>query len=47
MNEKDDKIGERFNRLTILEVIREKDKSAVAKCLCDCGNIKLINFIKN
>lgn len=44
MSKKDDKIGERFNRLTILEVIREKDKSAVAKCLCDCGNIKLINF---
>lgn len=39
----------KFGRLTVLSVVREKGKKAVAICACDCGNMKSITFahIKN
>lgn len=34
---KSDETGKKFNRLTIIEIIRDDGKRATAKCLCDCG----------
>lgn len=40
-------IGEKFNRLTVLELVEKpkdsKSRSAYWKCLCDCGNIRIVN----
>lgn len=35
-------IGEKFNRLTILELIATKGQETSYKCLCDCGNITTV-----
>lgn len=34
-------VGEKYHRLTVLEIFRENKKTK-AKCKCDCGNIKYI-----
>ncbi len=33
-------IGQRFNKLTILEEVAARSKGRVFRCRCDCGNIK-------
>ena len=35
---KDDMIGKKFNRLTVIEKIGIKKRKSIYKCLCDCGN---------
>lgn len=37
-------IGKTYNRLTVISVSKEKGKNAVAKCQCECGNIKEIQL---
>lgn len=32
------KIGERYNHLTVLEFIEVRNKEAIFRCQCDCGN---------
>lgn len=34
-------IGQKFNKLTVLEVIYETGKRTYLKCLCDCGKEKI------
>ena len=36
-------VGQKYNRLLILEKLPKKDKNQYYKCKCDCGNIKIIN----
>lgn len=38
-------IGKKFGRLTVLEECKERDKhnKIMYKCVCDCGNISIIN----
>ena len=39
-----DLTGEKFNKLTVISLEgRDKRKNALWKCLCDCGNFKLVN----
>lgn len=33
-----DETGRKYNRLTIIEIIREKGCRAKCRCICDCGN---------
>lgn len=43
----EDYIGKKFNRLTILRVFIDNTKThptKYAECVCDCGNVKAINF---
>lgn len=35
--------GQRFGRLTVVEIVGRKDRSVVWRCKCDCGNIKDIS----
>ena len=37
-------VNQKYNHLTILEIYRNSNKKPIAKCLCDCGNIKDINL---
>lgn len=37
-----DRIGQKFNRLTILDIVGRKNRTAVALCQCDCGKRKQI-----
>ena len=30
-------IGQKFNRLSVLEIIKVKNRHTLAKCICDCG----------
>lgn len=43
-NTKPCKIGERYNNLTVLEECKERDKygSVQYKCICDCGNLRIV-----
>jgi len=34
----------KYNRLTLIEEIRSKSKIRQFKCLCDCGNYKIVNL---
>lgn len=36
-------IGQRFERLTVIEFASVKNKGTYWKCLCDCGNEKIIS----
>lgn len=42
MGFKYDLTGKKFNRLLVLEYAYSKNKSSYWKCLCDCGNEKII-----
>lgn len=37
-----DRIGQKFNRLTILAITGRRGEAAIALCQCDCGNQKQI-----
>lgn len=39
-----EEIGKKYNRLTIISVSKKKGKNAIAKCECECGNIKEIQL---
>ena len=35
--------GQKFNRLLVIEFAGRKNEMAIWKCLCDCGNIKIVS----
>lgn len=37
-------IGQKFGKLTIINILRDKDNKPLAHCLCECGDEKDINF---
>lgn len=39
-------LNKKFGRLTVLEIIKEKNKNAKYKCRCDCGN-EIITYYNN
>jgi hypothetical protein len=39
-----DETGRKYNRLTIIEIIREKGCRAKCRCICDCGNENTLRF---
>lgn len=45
LTNKDNMIGQKFNRLTVLEEISERNSSnkKLVKCICECGTVK--NYI--
>jgi len=44
MGRKIDLLGQRFNRLIVLEEAgRNKQGKVLWKCLCDCGKVKNVN----
>ena len=43
LKRREDVTGQRFGRLTVLEMIFETGKNSRARCQCDCGNIVIVN----
>lgn len=42
MTKKLDLVGQKFNRLTVLETVDAINKRTAWRCKCDCGNIKIV-----
>ena len=40
------KIGDKFNRLTVIEIMLQEKKATKYKCQCDCGNIVITESSK-